>query len=435
MAYFNHAFNKAFLLEDFTEKAGGRLGTTGNILAKGELAIVNPKTWNILPIAQPPAECCNIIIANGALYSSDKIGPFHGGYQESNKSKEINPKYVSRLYTVEANLPQAMVVNIGNTPYTVQEGTANCCKEFLCGETYHLRLDIKGSPALRFLNHNAYLTADYYTGCCPDGAIAPTPVDSTEVMIGWANQIVNSPLISPFVLPVVVDEAGNVWYKPGTVDNLGNPVANTWDAYVSPGHVDGACAGLILYGAYVDTKFGDCTFQLTDFYEKEPVRIYASETDLNGDPCTFNGVCVVNECLGLQANGLGETVLRELTLSESYRQNFLHSDFRIREITQGNQIVDAVDRNAYYDRLYIQHNVPRFNNPTGVFDNDQYLLQVFGLASGTGVPGVLNAEVEALYTWLDAWLETCGTTCENEQLEAVTACEPLVPAVPVAIIP
>lgn len=440
MAYFNHAFNKAFLLEDFTAKANGRLGTTGNQLAKGELALVDAKTWQILDTVTPPSTCCNIVIANGALYQSDKIGPFHGGYQESNKSKEINPKYVSRIYTVEANLPQQMVVNVGSTPYTTSEGTPDCCKEFLCGETYNLRLDIKGSPALRFLNHNAYLTVSAYTGCCPDGSIAPTPVDSTLVMIDWASQIVNSPLISPFVLPVVVAEDLTLWYKPGTdvtgyVAPVGYTIGGTWDNYVSPGHVDNACAGLVLYGAYVDTKFGDCTFQLTDFYEKEPVRIYASEVDLNGDPCTFSGICIVNECLGLQANGLGETVLRELTLSESYRQNFLHSDLRIREITQGNQIVDAVDRNAYYDRLYLQHNVPRFNNPTSTFDNDQYMLQVFALASDTGVPaGTLNTEVAALFAWLNTWAENCGfEACDVNQFAGETVCDPLVPIAPAVL--
>ena len=112
--------------------------------------------------------------------------------------------------------------------------------------------------------------------------------------------------------------------------------------------MDGACAGMIFNGAYVDTKFGDCTFQLTDFYEVEPVKLYVSEVDLNGDPCTFDGICVVKECQSRQANGLGETMLRELTLSESYRQNFFATDLRIREITQGNQIVEAIDRNALY---------------------------------------------------------------------------------------
>ena len=435
MAYFNHAFNKSFLMSSFTEKAKGQLGTTGNQLATGELALVNAKTWTIFDTTYATAApgCCNIVIANGSLYQNDKIGPFAGGYLESNKSKEINPKFVSRLYTVEANDAQQMVVNVGNTPYTVAEATASCCKEFLCGETYYLRLDVKGSPALRFLNHNAYLTVDAYTGCCPEGSIAPTVVDSTEVMISWANAIINSPLISPFILPVVVAEDGTVYYAPGTVDDAGDPYADTWDTYVSSGHTDGECAGLILYGAYVDTKFGDCSFQVSDFYEKEPVRIYASEVDLNGDPCTFDGICVVNECLGLQANGFGETVLREMIMSESYRQSFFATDIRIREITQGSQILDAVSRTKFYDTLYLQHNVPRYNNPTGVFDNDQYLLSVFALAGDDGTPdGTINAQITALYTWLNSWVTACGTACNNEAFEAETACTPEVPPVPEA---
>ena len=433
MAYFNHAFNKSFLTDSFTPKNGGKLGTPGNTLAQGELAIVNAKSWNIMSNPNQYG-CCNIVIANGSLYQRDKIGPFHGGYLETNKSKEINPKFVSRLYAVEANLPQQMVVNIGHTPYTENEGTAGCCKEFLCGETYNLRLDLKGSPALRFLNHNAYLTVSAYTGCCPEGSIAPTVVNSTNVMIKWAEQIVNSPLISPFILPVVVAEDGVIYYKPGTLDVNGNPYPFTWDTYdQQTAHIDEACAGLILYGAYVDTKFGDCSFQLTDFYEKEPIRIYASEVDLNGDPCAFDGICVVTECAGVQANGFGETVLREMVLSESYRQSFFHTDIRIREITQGNQILDAVDRNLFYDTLYLQHNVPRYNNPTSTFDNDQYLLQIYALAGSndSGIPnGGYSKVLSEVRDFLTTWLDNCGNTCNNEFVQSETECQPIVPVVP-----
>ena len=78
--------------------------------------------------------------------------------------------------------------------------------------------------------------------------------------------------------------------------------------------------------------------------------------------------------------GLGETVARDFILSESYRQIPFATDLRIREITQGNDMLGAgngqVDRTALYDRLYILHTVPRFNNPTGTFDNDQYLIEI-----------------------------------------------------------
>jgi hypothetical protein len=534
MAYFNHAFQKVFLATGYSTDTSVRLlnGNQVNVTTSGALVtttglptyvlnevsayadkagyvgIFDPKT-NLSII---PENCCNVIIAGSTLYSNDKIGPFHGGYQETNKSKMINPKYVSKMYYAEACTPQNEVVHIGSTYWTaggaitffnvtgsatlapnltnvfvnllggsgtgaqgvvttdgaglvtvfnlvdnnaltgkgyevgdiltiqdatgdweltvlsvsLANGDATCCKPFLCGETYSLRLDIKGSPALRFLNHNAYLTVDAYTGCCLADSIAPEPVDSTIVMIAWANQIANSPLINPFLQLVVQDQNGVLWYEPGTsATDLAILGGNTWDKYVSGGYVEGACAGLILQGAYVDTKFGDCTFQLTDFYEKEPVRIYASEVDLNGDPCTFDGICVVKECQSRQANGLGETMLRELTLSESYRQNFFATDLRIREITQGNQIVEAIDRNALYDSLYLLHNVPRFNNPTGVFDNDQYLLHFIGTSNISSGPFAPTPSLNELSEILGEWLGDCGVceiekvTCETSECNAI----------------
>lgn len=508
MSYFNHAFQKSFVgvnalnpgSQGYTALNQGVLGTTGNILAAGQYAFVNPKDWKVQPTTFA-GTACPLILASGSLFKKDKIGPFHGGYLESNKSKEINPKYVSNFYFAPACSASNNVIHVGFTPYTddqvltltitntganIVDGVYNevafsggagsgfvakltvaggivttveivnggtgyaatnvltavagqlaydgtgglvlpqltistvgakeaCKKDFLCGETYNLRLDIKGSPALRFLNHNAYLTVSAYTGCCPEGSITPTVVNGTEVYIKWAQQIVDSPLISPFVLPVVVSEDNKLWYKPGSnltgvVAPSGYTIGGTWDKYVATAHVDGQYAGMVLFGAYVDTKFGDCTFQVSDFYEKEPVRLYASEVDLNGDPCAFNGLCVITECQGRQANGLGETVLRDVILSERYRQNFFHSDFRIREITQGNQMLEVIDRDLSYNRFYIQHHVPRFNNASSTFDNDQYLLEVIVANTVNPTDG---GQGQAFKTFVEAWLTAAGNSCEG----------------------
>jgi hypothetical protein len=531
MAYFNHSFQKSFLATGATVSSfavtkmdgsivststnGGyvttngvptyglnQLKAAGGETANGYIGIFDPKT----NLTVTPTECCNVYLAGSAIYSNDKIGPLTGGYQETNKSKMINPKYVSRYYSVAPCAPQNNVIHVGSTYWTAGGGTltgtvstpgvgygpnsttavgvgtvnvsgtgtglelaitiaggvptvtgivnpgkgyaagnavtivsptgtpstlavytvgtvtashsqvgcgitTNCCKEFFCGETYNLRVDIKGSPALRFLNHNAYYTAAAYTGCCPADSIAPVAVDSTEVMIKWASALTNSPIVSPFLQIVVQSEKGQLLYAPGTSATfLAANNAITWDNYVSSVHVDGFCAGLIINGAYVDTKFGDCTFQLTDFYEVEPVRLYASEVDLNGDPCAFETLCVVTECQGLQVQGLGETILRELTMSESYRQNFLATDLRIREITQGNQIITSVNRSGLYYRYSILHSVPRFNNPSGTFDNDQYMLDIFSQNALT----TFNTNVTT-------WLEGCGV-CEIEALTCETAC-------------
>jgi len=538
MAYFNHAFRKTFLAtgesvttEDVTLIDGTAATVTSdggyvyetttpvafptyglNVLsaaqealngsyASGYFGLFDPKTNNLYSISnQEGTNCCPLYFAGSAIYANDKIGPFAGGYTETNKSKVVNPRYVSRFYSVEPCAPQNEVLHVGSTYWTAGGGAlttgaivpgtgyaatgvttvtggtgegmvvsfvagggtvdsvviinpgkgytaadivtlvgggnnatvvvstvtdANtdpitgsggdaCCKPFLCGETYNLRLDIKGSPALRYLNHNAYYTASFYTGCCPADALAPVPVDSTLVMIGWADLILRSPIVNPFVQIAIQDQEGVLWYAPGTsAAFLAANGADTWNNYVSPGYVEGACAGLIFNGAYVDTRFGDCTFQVSDFYEKEPVRLYVSETDLNGDPCTFDGICVVHECLGRQANGLGETVLRDVILSESYRQNFVATDFRIREITQGNQIISAIDRGALYWAYYLQHNVPRHNNPTGTFDADQYLLQF-----------VTENQITQFEVDMTTWLVDCGV-CDFEAIECVTSCEPL----------
>ena len=545
MSYFNHAFKKAFLATGPTQTAvpitnplGGSLGTattslgyltTGGLptYTLNQLSALTVATYGTAPTATTDgyigwfnprtnvsvdindegfAPCCNLYLAGSAIYSNDKIGPLAGGYQETNKSKMINPKYVSRFYSSAPCAPQNNVIHVGSTYWTAGGGvltgsittpgvgyapnstvavgvgtittlgtgtglelsitiaagvptvtgivnpgkgyavgdtvtivsptgtpgtlavytvgtvtaantqtgcgtTSTCCKEFLCGETYSLRVDVKGSPAMRFLNHNAYATVDAYTGCCPDGAIAPTVVDSTGVFIAWANALITNPIVAPFLQIVVQTELGQLLYAPGTsAAFLALNSAQTWDNYVSPGHTANACAGIIINGAYVDTKFGDCSFQISDFYEKEPVRLYASEVDLNGDPCTFDSLCTVTECEGLQAQGLGETILRDLTLSESYRQNFLATDIRIREITQGNQIVTSINRNAQYYRYMLQHNVPRNYNPSGTFDSDQYVLEIYSLSP-----------LATFYTDTAGWLGSCGV-CETEEYTCSTTC-------------
>lgn len=533
MAYFNHAFTKMFLGTGTTLTGGTALSpsstggfiTTASVttatlstLAPGYFGFFTADTYLSVTTGTLGSACCPLILASSSLLANDKIGPFHGGYKETNKSKLINPKYIQQVYKVTTCVPQQSVITIGNagvssgngistivggigapvlgtatfTPgtytniflkgggslgadaaatvtvngagavtavtitssghgYTVgnvltlsqgtvvgnvtagsltlavpgtatsvtvnvlvqpnpdnfQGGTtaADCIKDFLCGETYYLRIDVKGSPALRALNHNAYQTVSAYTGCCT--GTVPTAVDSTLVMIEWAKAIVINNYLKDFVLPVVSDELGNSWYAPGTtvdpVTGAAVTAAQYWTNYVSPGHTAGTTAGLRLFGAFVETKFGNCSFQITDFFEKEPVRIYGSLVDYNGDPCVFENLCVYNDCLGVQGMGFGEQVVRDLILAESYLQNFFHTDIRVREITQGDQILGAVNRNALYTRYFLLHSVPRFNNPTGTFDNDRYLLEIIVNEANPLIP-VGNA---ALDTFLNAWLAAC----------------------------
>jgi hypothetical protein len=531
MAYFNHAYTKMFLgtgtsLTTPFVTSGGLITGAGvpsvelSKLPPGYFGFFDPNTWLSVSTNQSSYNCCPLILASSSVLQNDKIGPFHGGYKETNKSKMINPKYVQKAYWVKPCFPAQAVVSIGNTsttgsgiitytfvgptgtgytngqyivtttvapvggagatflitvvagivqsvvltnagtgyspadvitlvggnndatltvntvstaasldPNMFQGGTkdTNCCFQFYCGETYYLRIDVKGSPALRALNHNAYQTLDAYTGCCPGPT--PTAVDSTLVMISWAEKIVINNYLKPFILPVVFDETGVAWYAPGTINDpitgLPIPAGQTWDNYVSPGHIAGQCAGLRLFGAFVETKFGNCTFQVTDFFEKEPIKIYASMVDYTGDPCVFEGICVYNDCLGLQGMGFGEQVVRDLIKAESYLQNFFASnDFRIREITQGYDMTNAVNRNALYSRYFILHSVPRWNNPTGVFDNDRYMNEIIVAEPTFTTPTSVAVGNAALNAFLINWLGTCANCVPFEQFDCVQ-CTPV----------
>lgn len=421
--YFNHAFKKVFPTIGIYQTAAGNTYSqlTASTANLGKFGLYDASTFaNLAGVATTKP----FIIASSSLTpATDKVSPFIGGFSESMKSKAINPKYVSGFFYSAPKTASQAVTYVGQTA-TTKAAPYNCaCPNFLCGETYYLRIDIKGSPALRFLNHNAYQVLSYYTGCC--STTTPNEVDPALVMIGWAKQITgtaaagykdSNPIISPFVLPVVQTYdpalvAWTYWSKDGGNVTINGSVVATldWDNYVTPVGVAAAdvCAGLILAGAYVDTRFGDCSFEPTDYFEKEPIQIYASEVDETGDPCVFTGLCVkrgsgasddpatavLGPVLGIQGEGFGETVVRDLILSERYRQNNWNDDARIREITLGNAPLDVIQRTGTYGRFYVQHSVPRFNNPSGTFDNDQYLLELVATTSTLSVAGVAAANL------------------------------------------
>jgi hypothetical protein len=436
MAYFNHAFRKSYICSGEAATAdltGGLIiaaGVNTSALSDKTTAFGTPgivgffdaSTYSSFA-ANSITNCCKVIIAGSSLKTNDKQGPFHGGYLESNKSKIINPKYVSKFWSLDADPGFQSVTVIG----AIEPNTgASCAKEFICGETYYLRIDVKGTSPLRFAHHNIYHTVDAYGGCCPDPA-SPTAVDAGTMYGQWAQQIADSPYLTDFVLPILLVEqatTGTILAFYATAEQAaadGNPTADLISDYLADPasyNPEPNKAGLMLKGAYEDTKFGDCTFQPSDFYGKNPLQIFASEVDLNGDPCQFEGACVTRVCQGKMASTLGETVLREIIVSESYLQNFLATDLRIREITQGTSMLDIVDRNRLYHKSYLLHSVPRFNNPSGTFDNDQYLVEVaFPSSYVNGVNTGDALGTQGALAWasfngtIAAWLTDCGNPC------------------------
>lgn len=440
-AYFNHAYKKTFIATKATQPQStmgtpnGTAGVTDGILTSvgvhtsslksilaaegyqlgaGVTGLFDAKTNLSITSAEIAVSCCPFYLGGASIKLKDKQGPFHGGYQESHKSKLINPKYVRQTYKVGSNAATPAVIELGGTAANVADN-ADCAKEFLCGESYNLRVEVKGTPALRFSNHNLYQTFMADGGCCADPAV-PTAVDPAVIYLQWVTAIAENPYMESFINPLLVIDGQAYAYDAAHAIAAGLDPATDLFANAP---ITSTTAGMIFMGAYVDTKFGDCTFTCSDYYGVEPIQITASEVDLNGDPCTFAGLCVIERCAGIQANGLGETKVRDLILSESYLQNFVSSDLRIREITQGNRAYEVLDRSALYSSFFILHSVPRFNNPSGVFDNDQYLLEIVG---SEGTLTHLEAEFDAIEA---AGCITCGGTEDY----TVTGCDFTVPVV------
>ncbi len=482
MAYFNHAFCKSFLVDSL---AGSAVPTQD--LVAGQLGIAQGDWTAVDPTAFPTAAVAKNLLyfAQGSFMPNDKIGT-HGGYQESVKTKGVNPRYITRLWSSVCQEAQAATVTID---------VAETCAP--CGENLFIRLDVKGSPALRFLNHNAYALGDSSGSaavnavpgiCCIDGQDF---LDPAVALAKAAGMLLEDPIITPFIregqgagVPgtftnagtmtggaatyttvaqastsgggtgatfeviitagntvesVVLDSAvgaatgyavGDTIVLAGTDLGGGSPandltltitslasagitvtVAGTPTIYSIEQILDGTytpstdpvtdqvTASVTFEGSYADTQFGDCSFDTRDHYEMEPVQLIGSVLDETGNPCNDCGVVTTTQ--GIMAQTHGETVLRDILLHERYLQSPYHQgsvdSVRIREIEGFDAIKAAVTRNALYKVYYLQHSIPRLSNPTGTFDNDQYVYQFFVPCLVGGVTNPIIADMDALF--------------------------------------
>lgn len=149
-----------------------------------------------------------------------------------------------------------------------------------------------------------------------------------------------------------------------------------WEEVVASTPIDTtSLVGIRLTGAYVDTKFGTCSFEPTDHFELEPVFINASLVEQDGKVCGADAWPYTELQVPVSASGTGEQLLRDLILFKGYRQEFYQCDPRMREVVD-EFVLDIIDRSKLYKSYYIFHNVPYLNNVTNLFNNEQYVLQV-----------------------------------------------------------
>jgi hypothetical protein len=394
MAYFPNAFNKIFVVQTFVGNLGVLDNDTSAGMSNGYAGFFDAKTWKVVPTSDAAINLHpQVVFAMGSYRATvDKIG-MHGGYKETVKSQVIDSRYVHRFWKVTGRAAVGQIVQLG-----WDSDNAATAPVFKCGQTYHLRIDVKGSPALRLLDHHVYHTFDVRTKCCVN-TDTPESVDPVSVFLSFAEQINRDPIVSQFINATVIDDGGTV-----------NP--NTYVVLTDSGDIADATAALVLTVGYTDTTFTFCSFDPRDHYELEPAIISSAQlVDETGYACSdFKQLTFTETQPPLTSEGMGGAILREMILFQEYRQEPFPWDARKKDIHDfinlgGNLVVPYY----IYDSYYILHSTPRQYNPTGVYDNDLYLLRVCGLRDFSNI-------LTDFETWFTAWLSSAESPVRLEDL-------------------
>lgn len=133
--------------------------------------------------------------------------------------------------------------------------------------------------------------------------------------------------------------------------------------------------GIRITAAYADTKFGNCSFQPEDFNEVEPIQILVSQVDRNGDVCATGKWGITELQAPQQAQGLGETLLRELQVFLGYKDlaDRWDHDPRMREV-KDNFSLEAIDRNKFYKVYTLIHHIPSWDQSRLRMNQESYAL-------------------------------------------------------------
>ena len=421
MAHFNHAFGKAFYAKALKAQfTGTTQNTSASLSTVGDFAFIDGK-YDVLDLANVDSQAAGFYLAQAAFQPNDKIGnnPGHGGYKESSKSKLIKFKYISNMWITKEKDETAATATIEIKP------TAANFSCFPCGSDPILRVDIKGTAALRLLNHNAYgslsgslpmaatnaqdgtgaltLPANGVDMCCvtqdsTHGGIAPS-----IVAINFRDQFNNDPILSQFgTATLQLSKSGgsytavskaeeNAIYAGGAlgISDLTSALTThdgTWqadDTYKVIITLKNSCE--------LQTQFTSCSFDTRDFYLMGGLKVSADLQDEAGVPCVAcQGFVIETSTDFTQRTTSSDTAINDILLTENYRQSPYNqglrdsSRFREQEGTSG--IVTELGRDnngpgvscvGEFRVYHLLHNIPRFNNPNGVFDNDQYHYRLY----------------------------------------------------------
>lgn len=190
MSVFPYSYRKVLI-------GSGVIRTTGTTadLKPGEIGLFDAKTYKALPAGATYGTNREVILAQGSYHTKDVLALGHGGYKESIKSRTIEGHFVSDFRVAHPKRPQPHVIAVG---YDGVSTTKTITAE--AGKDYFLRIDLKGEPVYKFMQHHLYKIYRAVAPCvdpCVDAC--STPVDANIIADDLVNQINSDPFFNPFV--------------------------------------------------------------------------------------------------------------------------------------------------------------------------------------------------------------------------------------------
>jgi hypothetical protein len=394
--YFGYSFHQHYLAKDNGGSLDYATSGTPADLTKGQIGLYATDAQGLIGnlITASSGTTQNVTLVQGSWHTVDQIGQGLAGYKVPLYSKTINWKNVTQYVKTTGYDLQNQVLSIGWD----YQSTGSSQPEYFCGQSYYLKIEGLGEPALTFLNKQIYNNLDAWGGCCGSecsSGCTSTSADAATIYLQWSDRIKQNPYLPSFIAPAVFTQnatgstAKTQVYSAYDVEN-GAPGPVYTPNTTNPGSVV-ACLQLTV--AYVNTQFNDCSFSFTDRYIYEPLYLQASLLTQNGDPCSYNATVnsfvpedfVTQQVAPRKLVGGGEDIIRAFIGSNRYRQynfadNIYANSIRMREVE--NDVSFNVERDAIYNQLMLLFNVDRNYNPTSIHSNDQYAI-IIDVKQGT----------------------------------------------------
>lgn len=142
-----------------------------------------------------------------------------------------------------------------------------------------------------------------------------------------------------------------------TYDKLPAIEGNAWEV-IPPVVSENAArkCGIRISAGYVDPKSGNCFFDIKSYFEVDPIRMEVSLLNEDEGACDVSKWPTVHQSkVARQARQSGEEIVREAILKDHSYLKHLHgfSEDPLERDRFGNNIVERVDRNAFYNLYYV----------------------------------------------------------------------------------